>query len=124
MEIDMQRQIVMAGKRVWCPTNFVLGSLAFFCAALLTIGLAVHYVESRKGYKVHSDCYNGTCYFADSSLSLSTPCNDVMDCLNALSEEKSKRGCLTEIGEGDWNASLAKNGSLAANIDRVNLTRC
>lgn len=120
----MQRQIAVAGKSVWCPTNFVLGSLAIFCAALLTIGLAVHFIESRKGYKLHSICHNGTCYFSDSSLPLSTPCNDVMDCLNALSEEKTKRGCLTEIGELDSNASLANNGSLPANIDRVNLTHC
>lgn len=122
--MDMERQIVVAGKRVWCPTNFVLGSLAIFCVALFTIGLAVHYIESRKEYKLHSICYNETCYFADSSLSLSTPCNNVMDCLKALTDEKRRRECLMEIGEGDWNVSLANNGSLPANIDRVNRTRC
>lgn len=120
----MPREIVVVGKRVWCPTNFVLGTLAIFCTALLVIGLAVHYIESRKGYKLHSVCYNGTCYFADSSLSPSTPCDNVMDCLNALSEEKRRRECLMKIGEGDRNSSLANNGTLAANIDGVNRTSC
>ena len=115
---------MVAGKRVWCPTNFVLGSLAFFCVVLLTIGLAVHYVENRKGYKLLSICYNGTCQFADKSVSLSSPCRDVRDCLDALSMGKKRRGCSVEIGEGDWNATLAKNGSSPANFERVNRTGC
>ena len=75
----------IGGKKVWCPAKFVAGALAMTALALIVIGVSIHFVERKEGYKLRAICLNHTCYFSDSSLSAAVRCTAVNDCLRAVS---------------------------------------
>ena len=73
----------LAGKRLWCPTKFILGALVTVSVVLVVVGISVHFVERKEGYKLKALCLNSTCYFSNPSLSIAVACTNVMDCLSA-----------------------------------------
>ena len=91
------RRILIAGNKMWCPSNFVAGSLAIFCVVLVISGICIYFVEERSGYNIRAICYNNTCYFSDESKASSIACRNVSDCLNKPVLLGEKYMCKTNL---------------------------